>query len=72
MQSPKTYRVVALRQDGSRRILVEGQTPVSAEIKRLVAMTTHRFVRVMIEPEHDGTQSSPPREHAFGMRPCVR
>jgi hypothetical protein len=60
MQSPETYRVVAVRQDGSRRILAEGQTPVSAELKRQVAMTTHRFVRVMIEPEQDGTQPYPP------------
>jgi hypothetical protein len=55
-----TYRVVAVRQDGSRRILAEGQTPASAELKRLVGITTHRFVRVMIEPEHDGTQPYPP------------
>jgi len=60
MQSPETYRVVAVRQDGSRRILEEGQTRTSAELKRLVAMTSHRFVRVMIEPEHDGTQPYPP------------
>ena len=60
MQSPKTYRVVAVRQDGSRRILAEGETQTAAELKRLVAVTTHRFVRVMIEPEHDGTQPYPP------------
>jgi hypothetical protein len=61
MNSPETFRVVAVRQDGSRRILAEGQTPMSAEVKRLVAMTTHRFVRVMIEPEYDGTQPYPPK-----------
>ena len=60
MKSPKTYRVVAVRQDGSRRILAEGQTRTSAELKQLVSMTTHRFVRVMIEPELDGTLPYPP------------
>ena len=60
MNSPMTYRVVAVRQDGSRRILAEGQTQASAELKRMDAVTMHRFVRVMIEPEHDGTQPYPP------------
>lgn len=53
MPFEETFRVVAVRRDGSRRILFEGQTQATAELQRQAAVLKAQFVRVLVETERE-------------------
>jgi hypothetical protein len=66
MKPVGTYRVVGLRADGTRTVLLEGASPREAARVRIQVLNANAFPDVLIEREngHEGDNTkntSPPR-----------